>query len=78
MTDTPEPETDIATLMARDPLSMTDQDITQIVDKLRENRKRFLAGNAKAGSTKPAAPTKKAKAAAESKSIIGDLGDLGL
>ena len=73
-----EPQTDIATLMARDPLELSDQDIMSIIETLRANRKRFKAGDAQAGSTKPKKETVKAKAAAESKSIIGDLGDLGL
>lgn len=76
MTD--EPQTDIATLMARDPLKLSDQDIDTIVETLRANRKRFKAGDAQAGSTKPKKETVVAKAAKESKSIIGDLGDLGL
>lgn len=74
----PEQETDIHELMARDPLSLSDADIGNIVEHLRANRQRFLAGNQQAGSMKPKKETVKAKAAAESKSIIGDLTDLGL
>ena len=71
--------TDISTLMGMDPLGLTDTQITTIVEQLRANRHRFLAGNAKAGTMKPKAETVKAKAAAKSQSIIGDItGDLGL
>ena len=71
--------TDISTLMGADPLGLSDQDITAIVETLRANRHRFLAGNAKAGSMKPKAKTVKQKAAEKSASIIGDItGDLGL
>lgn len=71
-------QSDLATLMARDPLELSKADVGKIVEHLRGNRKRFLAGNQQAGSMKPKKETVKAKAAAESKSIIGDLGDLGL
>lgn len=45
--------TDIATLMARDPLELTKADLGEIVNALRASRKAFNLGNAKAGSTKP-------------------------
>jgi len=51
--------TDIATLMARDPLELTKDDIAIIVDQFRASRKAFNLGNVKAGSTKP--PTAKQK-----------------
>lgn len=71
--------TDISTLMGMDPLGLSDQDISTIVEALRANRHRFLAGNAKAGSMKPKTKTVKQKAAEKSASIIGDItGDLGL
>lgn len=45
--------TDLATLFARDPLSLTQADITVIVEEMRKSRHAFNAGNIKAGSTKP-------------------------
>jgi len=44
---------DVHELMRRDPLKLTKADVSQIVQVMRENRGRFTAGNAKAGSTKP-------------------------
>lgn len=45
--------TDLATLFARDPLSLTQEDISIIVDEMRKSRHAFNAGNIRAGSTKP-------------------------
>lgn len=45
--------TDLATLFARDPLSLTQMDITTIVEEMRKSRHAFNAGNSKAGNTKP-------------------------
>ena len=50
---------DISELMRRDPLLLTKADISEIVRVMRESRGKFLAGNIKAGSTKP--PTEKQK-----------------
>lgn len=55
--------TDIATLFARDPLTLTQPDLTLIVEEMRKSRGAFNAGNMKAGSTKP--KTEKQKAVAE-------------
>lgn len=52
--------TDIATLFARDPLDLTKEDITSIIEEMRKSRHAFNLGNVKAGSTKP--PTAKQKA----------------
>lgn len=52
--------TDIATLFARDPLDLTKEDITTIIEEMRKSRHAFNLGNVKAGSTKP--PTAKQKA----------------
>lgn len=52
--------TDISTLFARDPLELTRDDITLIVEEMRKSRHAFSLGNAKAGSTKP--PSAKQKA----------------
>lgn len=52
--------TDIATLFARDPLSLTKDDITTIIEEMRKSRHAFNLGNPKAGSTKP--PSAKQKA----------------
>jgi hypothetical protein len=51
--------TDIYELFARDPLQLTKEDISAIIQKFRESRKAFNLGNKKAGSTKP--PTAKQK-----------------
>lgn len=45
--------TDIATLFARDPLTLTREDITAIVEEMRKSRHAFSLGNKKAGTTKP-------------------------
>ena len=50
---------DLHTLFARDPLSLTTDDLTAIVEGMRKSRHAFNLGNAKAGSTKP--PTAKQK-----------------
>lgn len=44
---------DLAELFARDPLKLTNPDITLIIEEMRKSRHAFNAGNAKAGSTKP-------------------------
>lgn len=51
--------TDISELFTRDPLSLTQPDITKIIEKMRASRHAFSAGNITAGSTKP--PTEKQK-----------------
>lgn len=61
---------DITELFARDPLSLSEQDIDTIVAKFRESRKAFNLGNMKAGSTKP--PTAAQKKALELKDKLGD------
>lgn len=45
--------TDLAELFARDPLTLTQSDLTSIVEEFRKSRHQFNAGNIKAGSTKP-------------------------
>lgn len=45
--------TDIQELFARDPLQLTNDDITLIIEEMRKSRNNFNAGNLKAGSTKP-------------------------
>jgi len=52
--------TDITELFARDPLSLSKQDIGVIVAKFRESRKAFNLGNVRAGSTKPLTAKQKA------------------
>lgn len=44
---------DVAELFARDPLSLTEEDLTTIVEEMRKSRAAFNLGNLKAGSTKP-------------------------
>jgi hypothetical protein len=66
---------DIAELFARDPLDLSKQDLTVIVEKLRGQRVRFAAGFADAGT--PASRVSKAtKAQAAATKVTGDL-DLG-
>lgn len=61
--------TDLSTLFARDPLSLTRADIDTIISEMRKSRHAFNLGNAKAGSTKP--PTEKQKAALQLSSKLG-------
>lgn len=56
-------------LMARDPLEMTREDITAIVEEMRKSRGAFNAGNLRAGSTKP--KTEKQKQVADLGSTLG-------
>jgi len=63
---------DIATLFARDPLQMSDEDFSLIVQKFRENRSSFNSAPAIA-TKKPSTP----KVTAEKKAILDlDIGDI--
>ena len=44
---------DIQELFSRDPLSLSREDLTQIVERFRASRQQFNLGNRMAGSTKP-------------------------
>lgn len=44
---------DIALLFSRDPLTLTREDISTIIEEMRKSRHAFNLGNMKAGSTKP-------------------------
>lgn len=44
---------DLATLFARDPLSLDDKDFQSIIEQFRASRHQFNLGNKQAGSTKP-------------------------
>lgn len=44
---------DLSLLFARDPLSLTTEDIDTIIETMRKSRHSFNLGNTKAGSTKP-------------------------
>jgi len=59
---TTETRPDMTALFMKDPLSMTNEDITDIIAHMREARKNFSAMPAKASSAKTAAPSKAAKA----------------
>lgn len=48
--------TDLSTLFARNPLNLTHEDITSIIEAFRKSRHQFNLGNPKAGSTKPLTP----------------------
>jgi len=45
--------TDLSTLFARNPLDLTREDITTIIEAFRKSRHQFSLGNATAGRTKP-------------------------
>lgn len=45
--------TDLSTLFARNPLDLTREDITTLVEAFRKARHQFTLGNATAGQTKP-------------------------
>lgn len=45
--------TDLSTLFARNPLDLTRDDITIMIEAFRKARHQFTLGNAKAGSTRP-------------------------
>jgi len=47
--------TDISELFARDPLKLTQSDITALVVELRRMRENFVAGQKSAGNLKPKA-----------------------
>lgn len=51
--------TDLSQLFARNPLDLTRDDITSLIEAFRKSRHQFSLGNTKAGSTKP--PTEKQK-----------------
>lgn len=44
--------TDIQELFSRDPLSLTETDITALIEKLRQSRGQYNLGSMKAGSMK--------------------------
>jgi len=50
---------DITTLFERNPLSLTKEDISKMIEHYREARARFLIGDKKAGKTPAAKPEKK-------------------
>lgn len=66
--------TPISELFSRDPLLLSDQDIDQIINKLREQRHKFVAGNITAG--KPEAKKSVAQKAGEA--VLAKTGDIDL
>jgi len=66
---------DLQELFSRDPLSLTKDDITEIVKQYRAMRHSFSAGNIKAGSAKPKTEKQKEvdKIAAKLNINLGDL-----
>lgn len=50
---------DISELFQRDPLKLSEADLTAIIEKFRAARGQFNLGNMKAGSTKPATAKQK-------------------
>jgi hypothetical protein len=81
MSDLPDDDTTIAELFSRDPLKLSEQDLDQIIHRLRAQRKKFVQGNLTIGKpeAKKSAAQKKREAVA---SALGDdapsLSDLGL
>ncbi len=67
-------ETPISELFARDPLSLSKQDLDTIIAKLREQRHKFVAGNLSAG--KPA--SKKSASVKQGEALLSKLGDIDL
>lgn len=67
--------TDIAELFQRDPLTYTKEggELRAIIEKMRQSRHQFNAGNLKAGSTKPL--TEKQKSVQK---LLGGSGGLDL
>jgi hypothetical protein len=59
--------TDLSTLFARNPLDLTREDITTIIEAFRKARHQFTLGNTKAGSTKPMTEKQKTVASLASK-----------
>lgn len=70
---TPEEDTPIAEMFARDPFKHTTQSLDAIIKTLREQRHRFKAGDKSAGSPKPKSKT--ALKQEEAMKIGGDLLD---
>lgn len=65
---------DLPALFARDPLTLTRENISTIIGTMRNSRKAFNLGNAKAGSTKPLSEAaKKRKELSDSLDIKLDL-----
>lgn len=70
-------ETPIAELFARDPMKLSDQDLSTIIEKLRASRAQFVGGSMVAG--KPEAKKSTSQKAGEAAlKIAGDLGELDL
>ena len=69
--------TELAELFARDPLDLTRDDINLIVQKFRDSRHQFVAGNKTAGTVnapKPKTPTGEAAAKLGQQFSLKDLG----
>jgi septum formation inhibitor-activating ATPase MinD len=72
-------EPTVTELFLRDPLKLSEQDIDQIINNLRDSRARFIQGDAKAGTPE----VKKSAAKKKSEALVAqvgevDLSDLGL
>lgn len=78
--ETPASDETVAELMARDPLKLSDQDLTKIIDNLRAKRVRFVVGDRSAGKpqAKKSAAQLKGEAALAAAGGKLDLSDLGL
>lgn len=59
--------TDLSTLFARNPLDLTREDITTIIEAFRKARHQFTLGNVTAGRTKPMTEKQKQVATLASK-----------
>ncbi len=68
---TEEPTSTLSELFAKDPLHYTKQDLSTVVEYMRQKRHLFTAGDKTAGKVKPKADPKKA---AEAQDFLKDLG----
>lgn len=59
--------TDLSTLFSRNPLDLTRDDLTKIIEAFRKARHQFTLGNATAGRTKPMTEKQKGIASLASK-----------
>tara|TARA_R110000868_G_scaffold307378_1_gene568830 strand:+ start:3714 stop:3947 length:234 start_codon:yes stop_codon:yes gene_type:complete len=69
--------TPVSELFARDPMSLSDQDLDTIINTLRSQRHKFVLGDSKAGNMKPKTP-KQAAATAKEKAAVEAAGDISL
>lgn len=67
---------DIAELFARDPLSLTDDDIDEVIKAFRDMRYKFNLGDTRAGKVAKTPKALEKAEADELKDLLGDTGGL--